>query len=188
MNPVLAAYELTGLFWVSWLMAAVWTRRTVRRPVIGSQSLYTVLGTVGFVMLIGSGLYDDGIPNSPLLWTFAWPLTACVGAGYVFCWWARIHLGSLWSGTITAKEGHRVVDTGPYRLVRHPIYTGLIFSAFALALLKFDLIALAGAGMLSFSFWIKAKMEEQLLREELGAEAYDDYAARTPMLIPNFRQ
>ena len=47
-------------------------------------------------------------------------------AGIAFTWWARIHLGRFWSNAITRKEGHRVIDTGPYGLVRHPIYTGLI--------------------------------------------------------------
>lgn len=188
MKPVLAAYELSGLFWISWLMAAGWTRRTVRRPVFGSQGLYSFLAFAGFAMLFGSG-FESGAPYySPLPWTFAWALVGCVAAGFGFCWWARIHLGSLWSGTITAKAGHRVVDTGPYRLVRHPIYTGLIFSCFALAFLKFDLIAFGGAVLWAVSCWIKARMEESLLRQELGAAAYDDYAARTPMLIPKFHR
>lgn len=47
-------------------------------------------------------------------------------AGFAFCWWARIHLGRLWSMRVTKKEGHHVVDTGPYGVVRHPIYTGIL--------------------------------------------------------------
>ena len=58
-----------------------------------------------------------------------------VTAGLAFCWWARLHLGAMWSGTVTRKDDHHIVDTGPYGLVRHPIYTGLIFSALGQAML-----------------------------------------------------
>jgi protein-S-isoprenylcysteine O-methyltransferase Ste14 len=46
-------------------------------------------------------------------------------AGTLFTWWARIHLGRFWSSAITRKQGHRVIDTGPYAIVRHPLYAGL---------------------------------------------------------------
>ncbi len=82
------------------------------------------------------------------------------------------------------REDHRVIDTGPYHLVRHPIYTGLIIAGFGLAAVKMDPISFVGAGIWTLSFWIKARMEEGFLRAELGPAAYDDYASRTPMLIP----
>ncbi len=102
----------------------------------------------------------------------------------MFCWWARIHLGALWSGRITRKEGHRVVDTGPYRLVRHPIYTGIDTAALALLVVKATPIALAGFVLIVWGYWIKARIEERFLREQLGAADYDAYRARTPMLVP----
>ncbi len=104
--------------------------------------------------------------------------------GYLFCWWARVHLGRLWSGTVTLKPDHRVVDTGPYRLVRHPIYTGLILSALATAAEKGTVLGFAGVALIVVGFWLKARLEEGFLRKELGPKAYDSYAARTPMLIP----
>ena len=64
--------------------------------------------------------------------------------GFGFAWWARLHLGQLWSAFVTRKAGHRIVDTGPYGIVRHPIYTGIIAAAIALALVKGTVIALAG--------------------------------------------
>ena len=59
----------------------------------------------------------------------AWICVVLVAIGLAFSWWARLHLGRLWSGTVTAKAEHRVIDTGPYRLVRHPIYTGLLLAS-----------------------------------------------------------
>lgn len=110
-------------------------------------------------------------------------LCAATVASFAFAWWARLHLGSLWSGTITRKAGHRVVDTGPYRLVRHPIYTGIIAASFLLAIELGTPAAFAGAAFMTFGWWVKARTEERFLSRELGS-AYDDYRRRTPMLVP----
>ena len=114
-------------------------------------------------------------------------LAALTLAGILFAWWARIHIGRLWSGSITRKEGHHVVDTGPYALVRHPIYTGLIFALLATAAAQATANALAGAALLSFGFWLKARAEEHFLTAELGADAYGAYRRRVPMLVPSLR-
>jgi len=73
-----------------------------------------------------------------------WILVALTGAGFLFVWWARIHLGRFWSDWLTKKTGHHVVDTGPYRLVRHPIYSGLILASFTTAIEKGTSFALLG--------------------------------------------
>src|SRR5262249_43201907 len=122
------------------------------------------------------------------LWTLpdaaGWGMAAVTLAGFLFAWWARIHLGALWSGSVTRKEDHRIVDTGPYGLVRHPIYTGLLAAAFAMAVVKATPIGFAGAVLMTLGYWLKAKVEEGFLRSELGAEGYDAYRKRVPMLIP----
>ena len=86
--------------------------------------------------------------------------------------------------SLTKKAGHHVVDTGPYRLVRHPIYAGLIFAAFATATEKGTSYALFGVAILTFGFYTKAQREERFLRVELGEDAYCAYARKTPMLLP----
>lgn len=102
----------------------------------------------------------------------------------VFAWWARIHLGRLWSGTITLKQDHRIIDTGPYGLVRHPIYTGLLLSILATAAAQATVTGLLGAAGIFLGLWMKARAEERLLTAELGAEAYGGYRRRVPMLVP----
>ncbi len=104
--------------------------------------------------------------------------------GFLFAWWARIHLGALWSGSITRKADHRIVDTGPYGIVRHPIYTGLIAAALALAVVKATPVGIAGLALMTVGYWLKGKTEENFLRSELGPEDYDAYRKRVPMLIP----
>jgi protein-S-isoprenylcysteine O-methyltransferase Ste14 len=116
-----------------------------------------------------------------------WAMVALVGAGLSFTWWARVYLGRLWSATIGRKAAHRLVDTGPYAVVRHPIYTGVIVAVIATALQRGTVQALAGAALLVASFYVKARMEETFLRGQLDPAAYDAYARRVPMLVPFLR-
>jgi protein-S-isoprenylcysteine O-methyltransferase Ste14 len=147
-----------------------------------SDRLITALGGI----LLFTGLGRDDIAELRL-WDLdangAWSLTVVVALGLVFAWWARLHLGRLWSGSVTQKEGHRIVDTGPYAIVRHPIYTGLLLSAFATAAIEATWFAFAGAALMTLGFFFKARLEERFLRGDLGV-AYDEYRRRVHMLIP----
>ena len=87
-------------------------------------------------------------------------------------------------GNPSYGQGHRVIDTGPYRLVRHPIYTRIIAASYATAGAKGTLLAFAGASAMTAGWYLKARIEERFLREELGQNAYGNYAARVPMLLP----
>ena len=80
---------------------------------------------------------------------------------------------------------HRVVETGPYAFVRHPIYTGLIAGAAALAVLQAKPFALLGTALFTLGFALKARVEERFLETELGG--YEDYRRRVPMLMPFLR-
>ncbi|MDB5438079.1 MAG: putative protein-S-isoprenylcysteine methyltransferase [Caulobacteraceae bacterium] len=184
-NFIQISLVLFGLWLVSWLIAALWSDRAAKRASIQSEMVYRLLTVAGALLIF----WHAG--EGARLWTMpAWVgglLLAVEVLGYAFCWWARIHLGRLWSATVGAKSEHRIIDTGPYRLVRHPIYTGLIASLIAMALIQARAQALAGAAVMIYSFWIKARLEERFLRQTLGAEAYDAYSRRTPMLIPFLR-
>jgi protein-S-isoprenylcysteine O-methyltransferase Ste14 len=104
--------------------------------------------------------------------------------GLALTWWARMQLGRLWSSAITRKEEHRLVETGPYALVRHPIYTGIITALLATAATQATLLALLGAVLIAIGLWVKARTEERFLLAELGPDAYESYRSRVPMLIP----
>jgi protein-S-isoprenylcysteine O-methyltransferase Ste14 len=150
------------------------------------ERLYSLVVALGLTMIVVAPflLARRGFQiwtNPPLL---AWAMLLIVVAGIALCWWARLHLGRLWSAHVARKEGHRIVDTGPYRLVRHPIYTGFIVMDLGLALLCGSALALAGVVFMTVGLRIKAQLEEQFLSEELGAAAYSSYKARTPMLVP----
>jgi protein-S-isoprenylcysteine O-methyltransferase Ste14 len=181
---------LVRSLWLAWLItwwaASFWSNRTVGRPALGQQLLFRAFAIAGAVLLFG--LNTSGRAGGPVLWTpglvAAAPLVAATIAGFAFTWWARLTIGKLWSSGVTRKAEHHVVDTGPYGIVRHPIYTGLIFSAFATAFVPLTLMTLAGAALISVGFFLKARLEEQFLRGELGPDAYAAYARRVPMLVP----
>ena len=114
----------------------------------------------------------------------AWGLALVVSAGLLFTWWARVTLGRLWSSGVERKADHRVIREGPYALVRHPIYTGIIFAAWATACLPATITSFSGALLFTLAYVIKARLEERFLREQLGDAAYRDYAREVPMLVP----
>ena len=173
-------------WWASWLAAAAWSDRAVKRPPTRHQITYRVLAGLGAVMLFG--MYRHELRVEMVLWrtpvALAWAMAIFVLGGLLFTWWARIHLGRLWSSSVTRKADHHVVDTGPYGIVRHPIYTGIIFASSATATMRGTALAWLGFSVMTIGWVIKARLEEEFLREQLGTEAYGEYARRVPMLVP----
>jgi protein-S-isoprenylcysteine O-methyltransferase Ste14 len=189
--------QVTGLLWLAWLIswgaAALWTRRTRARPPFGEILLYNVPTIAGGALLfMGVGVFGNAPPGwvatAHGLWRLprlaAWAMMAVAAAGFAFTWWARVTLGDLWSSAVSRKENHVIIESGPYGLVRHPIYTGLIAAAFATAVEVGSIQALIGAALMSLGFWLKARLEERFLMAQLGEGAYADYRRRTPMLAP----
>jgi protein-S-isoprenylcysteine O-methyltransferase Ste14 len=179
---------LWTVFFVSWIVASVWASRTVSRSGFRSQApLY--LGSLLAGLLLALANLWLPIMHQPL-WVssadFGWAMVAVTVIGLAFCWWARLHLGSLWSAGVSRKEGHRIVDTGPYGFVRHPIYSGAILGMFATAAFRGRPNVIAIVLLLTLFFVLKALVEERFLREELG-DAYDEYRRRVPMLVPLLR-
>ena len=186
MRP-LNALGTAWLVWVvTWGAAALWTGRTTTRPAIGRELRYRLLSFAGAAVIFGTartrGRYDV------LLWQLdgaaGWLLVAVAIAGFSSTWWARLHLGRLWSSSVTRKAGHRVVDTGPYAIVRHPIYAGIFLAIAAAVALRASLATITAGALIASGIYVKARLEEEFLRAELGADAYDEYASRVPMLIP----
>jgi len=184
--------QLLALIWlvwvISWIVAASWSGRTKTHVRTRDSWVYRLPILIGAILLspwtskvLGeSRIYEPGDAG-----TYA--LAALLVVGVSFTWWARIHLGKFWSNAITHKEGHRVVDTGPYGLVRHPIYTGLILGILATGAAVATWSSLIGALLISFGEWQKARMEEGFLTAELGPEAYGPYCRRVPMIVPFLR-
>ena len=179
------AIVLLWLAWaISWALASFWSDRAAKRAGFREEAPSRVMLAAGTALLF---IPAHDYYGRLRLWVpslhAAWLCVVLIAIGITFTWWARLHLGRLWSGTVTAKANHRVVDTGPYALVRHPIYSGLLLAIVATAAAKGSVWGIAGAALLVVGVVAKARLEERFLRGELGA-AYDDYARRVPMLIP----
>ena len=181
--------QLLAIIWLlwlaSWIGASFWQGQTRKHVMTLASTRYRL------PILLGGILFTpwtaEVLGEKPLVvWgdTAVYVLTLVTLTGISFTWWARLHLGRFWSNAITHKEGHRVIDTGPYGMVRHPIYTGLILGMLATGLAVGTVTAMLGAILISLGMWQKARMEEVFLTRELGADAYGAYCRRVPMIIP----
>jgi protein-S-isoprenylcysteine O-methyltransferase Ste14 len=106
-----------------------------------------------------------------------------LAAGIAFAVWARHDLGRNWSGTVTVKQNHELIRSGPYRLVRHPIYTGLLLAILGTAIAFGEWRGLLAFGLLTGSLLLKLRIEERFMSESFPKE-YARYRAEVPALIP----
>src|ERR1700716_1315696 len=181
--------QLFALIWIAWLaswvVASFWSGRTEKHAVSWEDRAYSIpifAGGILFLPWTPQVLGEKPILHFGNFGTYV--LAGLTLAGISFTWWARIHLGRFWSNAITRKEGHRVIDTGPYGLVRHPIYTGLMAAILVTGVGVGTVTAILGAVLISLGMGLKARMEEGFLTNELGAGAYGPYCRRVPMLVP----
>jgi protein-S-isoprenylcysteine O-methyltransferase Ste14 len=86
----------------------------------------------------------------------------------LFTVWARVHLGMNWSGTVTVTEGHELITSGPYAVVRHPIYTGLLLAFGGSALARAALRGILAVALAFWSLWRKLRIEKTWMREQFG--------------------
>ena len=184
---MLYGYILAAL-WVGWL--AYWLLTASRvKPVARAESwqrqvAYSAPLWVVTWLLIGRGvpgfLTMRFLPATAVVWIVGLLLTA---TGHGFAIWARRVLGANWSAEVTVKHDHELIRSGPYALVRHPIYTGLTlaFAGTAIALGEWRGILALLIGVASF--WYKLGLEERVMVETFGP-AYEDYRRETKALIP----
>jgi protein-S-isoprenylcysteine O-methyltransferase Ste14 len=168
--PLVIGYALWFGFVISWNVTDRHAAPTIATPGARRERLYGLVISFGLIMIVMAPWMIVLPPlravvpgiwvNPPLL---EWAMLLVIAAGAALCWWARLHLGRLLSASVTRKEGHRVVDTGPYRLVRHPIYTGFIVIDLGLAILCASGLALVAVAVITVGLWIKARLEEQFL-------------------------
>jgi protein-S-isoprenylcysteine O-methyltransferase Ste14 len=165
-----------------WLVMAFRTKRTLIRQRGALRLAIVVLA----VALVGSSL----LPLTSIhrrLWAPSVLLSdlslAIVMAGAACGVWARLTIGTNWSGVVTFKEDHELIQSGPYRFVRHPIYTALLFMGLGSALdygrlYGFILLVLAAGALI----W-KMRLEEKLMTEHFP-ERYPAYRRRVKALVP----
>jgi protein-S-isoprenylcysteine O-methyltransferase Ste14 len=177
------------VLWLAWLaywaIAAGKAKATIRRESAGARALHVGPLLMCAVLLaaphiLPAWLEDRFLPKDILLRWVAAALTAC---GLSSAVWARRHIGSNWSGAVELKADHHLIRSGPYRLVRHPIYSGLLVAILGSAILVGEWRALIGFGFAAFALIARVRAEDALMAETFGAE-YVDYRRHTAALVP----
>jgi protein-S-isoprenylcysteine O-methyltransferase Ste14 len=173
------------LFFVFWQIKAINTKTTKRLEPAASRILRVLIFLIAIVLLSTTRiplhwLYLPLWPSG--LWPF-WLGAAVTIAGLLFAIWARAHLGRNWSRCVTIKQGHELITTGPYAVVRHPIYTGILTGLLGTAIALSQVRGFIAFVLFFLAFWIKLRMEEEWMRSQFG-ETYATYARQTAALVP----
>jgi protein-S-isoprenylcysteine O-methyltransferase Ste14 len=172
-------------FLVYWEIKAAHTKTTQRFEPAASRIVRALTFLIVIVLF--------SITRIPLPWLYRqlwpqgiWPFwigAAITVAGLLFAVWARLHLGSNWSHAVTIKQGHDLITTGPYSLVRHPIYTGILTGLFGTAIALSQVRGFIAFVLACLVLWPKLRREEQWMRSQFG-ETYATYAHKTAVLVP----
>ena len=173
------------VFFLYWQIKAVNTKTTQRLEPAASRILRV------FIVLIAIALLSTTRIPLPWLYLQFWPVglwpfwlgAAVTIAGLLFAVWARVHLGRNWSRSVTIKQDHELITTGPYAVVRHPIYTGVLTGLLGTAIALSQVRGFVALVLFFLAFWIKLRMEEQWMRSQFG-ERYATYVHQTAALVP----
>ncbi len=165
-------------FWFYWLVAAFFTKRS-RVPWSRELRIRALIVVIAILLVRLGAFRGHGVHTDP--WREALGLVL-FGLGLAFAIWARVHIGRDWGTPMTQKDEPELVTSGPYRLVRHPIYSGILLANIgtAVALSWWWLIPGALAGIY---FIYSATVEESYLAEQFP-DSYPAYRRSTKMLVP----
>ena len=181
MTPERACAFLWIVWCLVWLVSAFRTKKVAKsESVLGRLTYMGPVAVAALLIFYAPRLFDGRFlaPGSPVEWLGV-VLTA---AGVAVSIWARAHLGGNWSGRVTLKERHELIQAGPYSLVRHPIYTGLLLAAAGSSLASGRTAIAFALPILFVSIWIKLRREEGLLASHFPE--YGAYRGRVKALIP----
>ncbi|MBT9330543.1 methyltransferase family protein [Paracidobacterium acidisoli] len=172
-------------FLVYWNIKAAGTKINQRLEPAASRILRAIAILTAIVLLSINRiplpwLYRQLWPSG--LWPF-WIGAAVAVAGLLFAVWARQHLGRNWSHAVTIKQDHELITSGPYALVRHPIYTGILAGFLGTVIALSQVRGVIALALVFLGFWAKFRMEEEWMRSRFG-EAYAAYARQTAALVP----
>jgi protein-S-isoprenylcysteine O-methyltransferase Ste14 len=182
LHPIPALWMLFGIVWlIGWMR----TKRTQQRQPFERRIQYTIPIVIGWYLLFTDRVIfpwaqSRMFPRSAAFEGMAVALTA---AGIGLAIWARFYLGQNWSSAVTIKMDHTLIRSGPYRFVRHPIYSGLLLAVAGTALARGRPIGVIAIALFWLAFRIKLQLEEEFMRKTFGAE-YDLYASSTGALVP----
>lgn len=168
---------------VFWTVSAFSVKKTKAHQPLAHRLLYLFLIALAAALLNGSAriIHWNGVLFHHTLATGIIG-DALVLVGLVIAIWARATLGRNWSSRVTLKEQHELIKTGPYRLVRHPIYSGLLVMVLGTAVVAGQAAGFVALPLCACGCWVKLRQEEILLTRHLPG--YSEYMRHTKALIP----
>jgi protein-S-isoprenylcysteine O-methyltransferase Ste14 len=174
-----------ALVWVVNALRNMRTKRTIQSQSSAWQLLYTAILVVGVYLIFAK---QSGIPwLDRQLFSVTVPIVLvgllAVLMGVVFSVSARLMLGDNWSNRVTVKENHTLVRRGPYRIVRHPIYSGILLGMLGSALQRGGIRCFVGVLICGLSFLLKSRVEERFMVQSFGEE-YLQYRHKVKALAP----
>lgn len=179
-----ALWILFGLYWI---VSAFKLKKTKKRESWSQRFRYVLPLVVAFYLLSQPGAHYGwlGARAVPASDASAWIGVVLTAAGVAIAFWARWHLGTNWSGVVTLKEGHELIRSGPYRTIRHPIYTGILLALLGTAVAVGEVRGLLAVAIAWISFYTKARREESFLTQEFG-DRFGEHRRHTGMFLPRF--
>jgi protein-S-isoprenylcysteine O-methyltransferase Ste14 len=174
------------LFGLYWLVSAFKLKKTKKRESWSQRLRYVLPLVVAFYLLSRPEAHYGwlGARFVPASNVTEWIGALLTAAGVGIAFWARWHLGANWSGVVTLKEGHELIRTGPYRTIRHPIYTGILLALLGTAVAVGEARGLLALAIAWLSFYIKARREESFLIQEFG-DSFAEHSRHTGMFLPH---
>jgi protein-S-isoprenylcysteine O-methyltransferase Ste14 len=175
------------LFGLYWLVSAFKLKKTKKRESWFERLRYILpLVIASWFLFQGAAHYGWlSVRLVPDTQAVQWTGVLFTAAGVAVAIWARWHLGTNWSGVVTLKEGHELIRTGPYRTIRHPIYTGILLGLLGTAVAVGEIRGLLAVVIAWLSFYVKASREESFLSQEFGA-SFAEHRQSTGMFFPRF--
>ncbi len=183
--------KINALIWAAlglyWLIAAFGRKSATKREPALERLVHILFMFGGFALIYSPDprfgvLNQRFLPHSQAISIFGVAITA---AGAAVAIWARVHLGKNWSGVVTIRQEHQLIRSGPYKYVRHPIYTGMLLALIGTALVIGEWRALLGFAVILVGFVKKARKEESFLQTQFGAD-FEDHKRHTGFFVPRF--
>jgi protein-S-isoprenylcysteine O-methyltransferase Ste14 len=175
-----------AIFWLYWLISAWMTRSPMKRQQSQWSRVLSLIALVWGLWVLYSPRFALGLlVQRAIPYGMAIGLTGTIITllGLGFAVRARVHLGKYWSSMPAIRVDHKLIRTGPYRLVRHPIYTGILLGFAGTAIIIGEPLGLVAFFLILAAYLWKIRIEEKYLQEEFG-EAYARYRKEVPALIP----